>query len=144
MAKTLKLYLAHNLDIRHEIRQIELMLEKKYNVKLFNPFYDSKRNDIDRIDNGSKDKWELTMKECKDIVENDLSNITKQDGVLAIVKEPSIGTTLEIAHARINNKLIFVISEKYINHPWIRVYVDYCFRSIKEFEYFLIGNGYRR
>jgi len=135
--KTLDLYLAHNLNIRKKIRKIEKQLEEKYNVNLFNPFYDSKRDDIDRIDNGDVNRWELDMESCRNLVRRDLGNITRRDGLVTLIQKPSIGTTLEIGYAKQKGKIIIVISEKYVDHPWIRVYADYRFRNITEFEEWL-------
>jgi len=37
--KKLRLYLAHNLNTRKQIRKNELELESKYNIEVVNPFY---------------------------------------------------------------------------------------------------------
>ena len=142
--KKLKLYLAHNLDTRKQIRKIELELEKNYNIELVNPFYDTKRDDIQKIDKGINTRWEISMKKCKNLVKRDLSNITRSDGLLAVVIKPSIGTTLEIGYAKATNKKIFVISEIYIKHPWIKVYADKRFRNFKAFENWLKKEGYKK
>lgn len=133
----LDLYLAHNLNIRDKIRKIELQLEKTYNINLHNPFYDSKRDDIKKIDTGQRTRWEIPIEECRKLVRRDLANITRRDGLLTIIEKPSIGTTLEIAHTRQKKKLIIVISEKFIYHPWIRVYADERFKNIEELELWL-------
>ncbi len=142
--KTLCLYLAHNLNDRKKIREIELWLEANYNLKLFNPFYDSSRSDIKEIDEGKSNRWELDNKKCKNIVKRDLTNLSNQHGILAIIYAPSIGTTLEIGHARTKHKKIFVISEVYIDHPWLKVYADYLFRNPEEFKKWLDKNGYKK
>ena len=135
--KKLDLYFAHDLDIREKIRKIELRLEETYNINLFNPFYDSKRQDIKDIDSGKKSRWEMPIEACRKIVRNDLRNITIRDGILTIIEKPSLGTTLEIAHTRQKKKLCIVISEQYIYHPWIRVYADERFHNLSEFEIWL-------
>lgn len=139
MKRKLKLYLAHSLETRKEIRKIELEIEKEFDVELFNPFYDTDaRDDIKRIDSGETTRWELDMKACEGIVDRDLNAVADCDGIVAIFLESaSIGTCLEIGYARQIGKLIFFISEKYYNHPWIRVYADYRFKNIDEFEMFL-------
>jgi len=148
--KTLKLYLAHNIENRHEFRKKELELESKYNIKLFNPFYDcSQRKDIKKLDDlnivhrTQMDK-PFSIKHCKNIVKRDLSSLTKQDGVLAIIYKASIGTTLEIGYAKCKHKKIFIITDNYYNHPWVRVYADYLFISIKDFMIWLDKHGYRK
>lgn len=135
--KKLKLYLAHNLDTRHEIRKWELQVEKKYKINLLNPFYDTTRNDIGDLDSGKITRWQLNDKRCHALVKRDLKAIDKCEGILAFVTG-SVGTTLEIGYARANNKKIFVISRDYIMHPWIRVYANYRFATKEEFEEWLL------
>lgn len=142
--KKLKLYLAHNLDTRKQIREIELELERKYNIELVNPFYDTVRDDIKKIDEGVNTRWEISMKACKNLVKRDLSNITRSDGLLAIIIKPSIGTTLEIGYAKATGKKIFIISEIYIKHPWIKVYATKRFKNFIAFENWLIKEGYKK
>lgn len=142
--KKLKLYLAHNLNDRYEIRKIELELEKKYDIELVNPFYDIVRDDIKDLDEGRGNRYQLPMKRCVEVVKRDLNMILRCDGILAIIKSPSIGTTLEIAYAKQFYRRIYIISEKYIDHPWIKVYANRTFRNIDEFENWLRRNKYAR
>lgn len=144
MKKKLDLYLAHNLDRRHEIRIIELELERKYNLNLCNPFYDTKRTDIKKIDSGTQTRWTLDPEACKAIVKNDLDNIDNRDGLFAIIHEPSLGTAFEIAHAWETGKMVIIISENYIDHPWVRVYATHRFRTLDEFMDWMDKNGYKR
>jgi hypothetical protein len=144
MKKKLDLYLAHNLDRRHEIRILELELEKKYNLNLCNPFYDTNRADIKQIDSGERTRWTLSLDDCQALVKNDLKNIDNRDGLFTIIHEPTIGTSLEIAHAHENGKLVIVVSERYSDHPWIRVYANYRFKTLDEFIQWLKKNGYKR
>jgi len=134
--KKLKLYLAHNLDTRHEIRKWELYIEKNYNVELVNPFYDLDRDDIADLDAGITSRWELDDKRCHMIVKRDLDAIDKCKGILAFVTG-SVGTTLEIGYAKATKKKIYVISEKFIHHPWIKVYAQGKFATKEEFEEWL-------
>lgn len=142
----LKLYLAHNLYTRKKIRKVELALEKKYNIELANPFYDRKRKHIKKIDKGICTRWEFGGKECIDIVMNDCEMIDNSNGVLAIVSELSqhIGTILEIAYAFHHKKLVYVITDTFYNHPWIRVYANKRFRNFDEFENWLEKEGYKK
>jgi nucleoside 2-deoxyribosyltransferase len=135
--KKLKLYLAHNLDTRHEIRKWELQVEKKYKINLLNPFYDSKRSDIDKLDSGKITRWQLNDRRCHALVKRDLKMVDKCEGILAFVTHGVIGTMLEIGYARATGKKIFVISKDYIMHPWIRVYANYRFATKEEFEEWL-------
>jgi len=135
--KKLKLYLAHNLDTRHEIRKWELYIEKNYNIELVNPFYDNKRNDIADLDAGKITRWQLNDKRCHALVKRDLKAVDDCEGILAFVTHGVIGTMLEIGHARATRKKIFIISKDYIMHPWVRVYADYRFATKEEFEEWL-------
>ena len=138
MKRKFKLYLAHSLETRKEIREIELDIEKDFDIELYNPFYDTKRHDVKEIDAGRQSRWDFDLKACEGIVDTDLNAIDECDGIIAIfLDSASIGTCLEIGYARQTGKLIFFISEKYYNHPWIRVYCDYRFKTIDEFKMFL-------
>ena len=134
--KRLKLYLAHNLDTRHEIRKWELRVEKNHKIKLLNPFYDIVRNDVVDLDSGKVTRWQLNDKRCHALVKRDLKAIDKCEGILAFVTG-SVGTTLEIGYAKATNKKIYIISKDYIMHPWIRVYADLRFATKEEFEEWL-------
>lgn len=139
MKRKLKLYLAHTLETRNEIRAIELAIEKEFDIELYNPFYDNpNRDDISDIDAGRQTRYDFTMKQCEGIVDRDLNAIDDCHGIIAIfLDSPSIGTSFEIAYARQTGKIIFFISEKDLNHPWIKVYTDYRFKNIDEFKIFL-------
>jgi len=130
------LYLAHNLDDRHWIREWEIEAEKRCHIKLINPFYDCKRTDIKDIDSGKVTRWTLSYDRCKRLVKRDLKAIDRSQGILAFVNG-SIGTTLEIGYARATGKQIFIISEKFYNHPWLRVYATKRFKTKEEFEKWL-------
>jgi len=140
--KKLKLYLAHNLNDRHEIRKIEKELEKNYHIELVNPFYDIVMDDIKDLDEGKGNRYKLPMQRCIEVIKMDLNMILRCDGILAIIKSPSIGTTLEIAYAKQFYRKIYIISEKYSDHPWIKVYANRTFKTIKEFEKWLEKNKY--
>jgi hypothetical protein len=76
----------------------------------------------------------LTQEECSLIVTRDLSALALCDGLLTIIKKPSIGTTMEIVNAKTMSKKVYVISEQYGHHPWIRVYADAIFTSVEGFK----------
>ena len=146
--KKLDLYLAHSFDRRHEFRILELELEKNYNLNLLNPFFDAMGRKDRRmiLSKNSRDttSFKRTQTDCEELVYRDLHNIDNRDGLLTIIHEPSLGTAFEISHAHKTGKLVFVISEKYVEHPWIRIYADYRFRTLDEFISWLDSNGYKK
>jgi len=148
--KTLDLYLAHSFERRHEIRIIELELERQYNLNLHNPFFDAMtRKDRRLILSKSPTandclRFKRTQADCEELVYRDLSNIDNRDGLFTIIHEPSLGTAFEISHAHKTGKLVFVVSERYSEHPWIRVYVDYRFKTLDEFIQWLKKEGYAK
>lgn len=146
-------YLAHNFYDRKSIRKWEIMIEGKYNISLDNPFYDNDRNDIKELDqlrDRSPEqrryfKERNTPKMCFDIVEGDLEMIRKSDGLLTVIKNESIGTSMEIIMAsRIYKIPVYVITTKVATHPWIRYFATEIFSSRKEFEEWLRSNGLRK
>jgi hypothetical protein len=138
----MKLYFAHNFNDRKEFRQLEKQLEKILGWEFFNPFYDAqeRRKEMERLDNfkfldreRNKDKIVRSIAESRDIVYRDLSHLALCDGLFTIIQKPSIGTTLEIANAKVMSKPVYVVSEMYYNHPWIQVYATRSFKSIDLF-----------
>lgn len=147
------LYLAHNFNIRKQMRKWELKIEGKYNINLDNPFYDHDRNDIkslDKLEDDSpeqvkffKERNTLTMVDS--IVEGDLELIRKSDGIVTQIKSPSIGTSMEIFFAaRILRIPVYIITKKHANHPWIKKHATMIFSSMDEFEKFLEKNWGRK
>lgn len=57
----MKLYLAHPLEMRKEIREIEHKIEEETGIELVNPFYDTGRDDIYEIDAGTKTRADATL-----------------------------------------------------------------------------------
>lgn len=146
----LDLYLAHSFDRRHEIRIIELELERQFNLNLHNPFFDAMSRKDRRLilskNNTVSDclRSRRSQADCEELVYRDLDNIDNRDGLFTIIHEPSIGTCLEISHAHKTGKLVFVVSERFSEHPWIRVYADYRFKTLDEFIGWLKKNGYKK
>jgi len=150
----IKLYLAHNFNIRKQIRKWELKMEGKYNIILDNPFYDHDRNDIkslDKLEDDSpeqvqyfKERNTLTMVDS--IVEGDLELIRKADGLVTRIKSPSIGTSMEIFFAsRILRIPVYIITKaKLANHPWIKKHSTVTFNSMADFENFVEKNWGRK
>lgn len=146
--KKLRLYLAHPLDERKTIREIELRLEKKYNIELVNPFYDSYRKDITDLDNGIITRHDFTKSQSIRISNKDLSILNSCDGILVYQPYNTIGSILELGHTHVLKtfgiKMITIIIgiPKITNHLWIKAYCDYRFNSFKKFETFLKRSGY--
>ena len=149
-----KYYLAHNFNDRYEIRNIELYIEKRYNIELLNPFFDQKRNDL--VSSKEKNRHEikrkfkkLTIKECENIVERDLKSIRKCDGLISIINNESIGTSMElIMCAYVYRMPIYVITTKCNHHPWIRYLVKNSngkiFKHLSDFEEWLTKEGLKK
>ena len=142
----MRLYLAHQLSTRHEIRKWELGFEKETGISLLNPFYDCpNRKDIKRMDKMKESEVKEYLKtrdsnQCTTIVERDLEMIRKCDGVVAFVTK-SIGTSMEVIMAsRIFNMPVFVITDKYCNHAWIKTHSNRQFKTKEDFEKWLRGD----
>ncbi len=147
-----KLYLAHNLENREDVRKWQLRVESKYNIIFINPFYQSYRKEITDLDvmKSKKEKFEykqkMTKSACKNIVKQDLNMIRKSDGILAILSSPTIGTAQEIFFASYVLRIpVYVITAKYYTiHPWLRTLCKEIFISKKQFTNYLTGLVGRR
>lgn len=139
MRKKLSFYFAHNFDKRREYRKLELKLEEELGIELFNPFYDdpSREEEMRELDTGKRGRGQNVSSEL--IVSRDLKNLANQDGLFTIIENPSIGTTLEIANAKLMcKKYIMVVSEKYYRHLWLQEYATHRFPNLDEFARFII------
>jgi len=138
----MELYLAHPFNIRKEIREWELEFENKTGIKLVNPFYDKKREDVINIDAGRKERYELTSKESNNIVLKDIGLIIRMDGILAFITGAiSYGTIQEMVYAKVLSKPIYsVITNGHDKHPWLRYHSDKIFTDRKDLERFLINS----
>lgn len=146
-----KFYLAHNFGNRKMIRKWELRIEKKYNLILENPFYDSDRSDIkifDKMKDGSKEQAECfrirnTKEQVDLIVDGDLRLIGKSDGLVAYLETSKkfsrmIGTPMEIFYAaRILKIPVYVITKRFAYHPWVKKFATEIFKNRTEFEKFV-------
>ena len=114
----MKLYLAHPIIHRHEVRRQELLFERSTDIALINPFYDTDREDIGAIDNGRTDRFGVSL----DIVENDLKLIRECDGLLYVpCGHESVGSAMEIAYAHQYGKPIYIIEAGELSkHVWLR------------------------
>lgn len=144
-------YLAHNFENRFDVRKWEHKIEDKYNIKLFNPFYDADRNDMVQLDKEGESRREsmkglasFSIGECKKLVERDLRAIQQSDGIVTIIKSASFGTAMEIIMcAYIYRKPVIIISLSGVltTHPWLRYMASLSkgriFSTKKEFEQYV-------
>jgi len=118
--KRIKIYLAHPLGSRHEIRKWEKQLERKYKINLHNPFYDNKREDINYLDRGMIEPYSVErIRKSKEIVKADLDAIFKSDALIAILPYPSIGVSMEIFYAATVCDIPVFILTSIRGHPWL-------------------------
>lgn len=134
----MKLYLAHPFDSREKMREWELEFEKKAGIEIINPFYDVKREDIDKIDMGRNERYEKLN--AKELVERDVGNIINSDGIIALVNGMlSYGTIQEMVYAHSFNTPVYsVITNGHENHPWLKYHSNKIFISMNSLENFLI------
>lgn len=151
------LYLAHSLSKRKQIRKWQLFIEKNYNIKFMNPFYNNQyeRAEIEKLDAMKTKKerreyqqsWDIKI--CKRIVDIDLSLVRKSDGVVSYFQQPTIGTCQEIIMAAYVYRIpVYIIAGKFRYHPWLITMANESkgkiFKNRTEFKKWLIENGYKR
>lgn len=140
----IELYFAHNFNHRLKYRLVETHIESIIPIKLFNPFYDdpNRANEMVELDKsgkvyGTTDKSNSVsyydIDWCEHIVKRDLEAIVRCDGLFTIIDEPSIGTMIEICTTIQMHKPVFVVTDKYSNHPWLRVYAEKIFKDVDSF-----------
>lgn len=127
------LYLAHPLLFRHFMRSWELGFEYRTGIELINPFYDVYREEVEALDKGERDKYDLNHIE---IVERDLDLILKSGGLVGIINgDKSYGTIQELVYATLYNKKRFlVITTGDEEHPWLKYHSDEIFTNLQDFE----------
>jgi len=143
-------YLAHNFGTRKKIRKWELRIEGKYNIQLDNPFYDNpnraeEMRKLDKMKEGSKEMVEFlgNRNDIDNPVDNDLEKIRKSDGIVAFVVASKkfatmIGTPMEVFFAANTLRIpVYVITNKFAFHPWIKKFATMIFRTRKEFEEYI-------
>jgi len=131
----MKLYLAHGIFTRRDVRKLEKDIEKKLKIKLHNPFYDNpfeKKKRILQTLNSLIDEnpdYHITVelkyspRLSKRIVEEDMKYIKECDGLLAVIFEPSIGAAMEIFYAKhVLDKPVIVYTPW--DHPWLYYFSD--------------------
>jgi len=144
-----KFYLAHQFKYRFFVREIELQLEKDFNIELINPFFDSKRKDIEQLNNENIKlavRLKYSDKDATKIVKGDLSLIDKSDGIISIIVDSeSIGSYMEIFYCGfVLHKPVYIIAPniKIRKHLWIRCCSTKQFASVNSFKKWLKKKGY--
>lgn len=135
-----KFYIAHSIIEREYVKGVCLKLQM-IGIETFNPFYLSDgscrpdRPEIKRIDTGNLDPYFIKNRsKANEIVEADLGLISQSDGIIAFLKSPSIGTSMEIFfNSYILHKPTFVITEKSFKHAWIMALATERFRNLDDF-----------
>lgn len=142
----MRLYFAHNFNERKKFREVELKIEEVLGIELLNPFYDDparaeEMKELDardadasvRIANLTANPFNRDEDRPEVIVQRDLVNLAKSDGLITIVEKPSFGTAIEICNAVLMRKPVYFIGEIYSMHPWIKVYATYTFKTVEDF-----------
>jgi nucleoside 2-deoxyribosyltransferase len=117
----MKLYLAHPIDMRKGLRELELLIERRYTLDILNPFYDTGRDDIHEIDSGQKTRWDV--EDFNRLVTKDLNGVEQSDGVIAVITsiQFSVGTICEAWHAATKaKKPVYIVTPDCGKHPWLR------------------------
>lgn len=127
-------YLGHPFDSRFWVREWELKFEKKGGILLFNPFYDSKREDVIAIDAGRMQRYEMDEKK---IVEPDLQRLENaKRGMIAVIDGSlSYGTIQEMVYARFYKKKVFsLITNGHEGHPWLKYHSAVISTNLEDLE----------
>jgi nucleoside 2-deoxyribosyltransferase len=135
-----KFYIAHSIIERDHVKGICLKLQA-IGIETFNPFYlpdgswRPERPEIRRIDEGKLDPYYIKNKsKANGIVEADLRLIEAADGIIALLKSPSVGTSMEIFFCSyILHKPTFVITEKAFKHAWVMALATERFKNLDDF-----------
>lgn len=135
-----KFYIAHSIINRSEVKIFCKQLQK-IGIETINPFYladgshRAERPEIRKIDEGKVDPYYIRSKrKAREIVKSDLKHIDESDGVIALIREGSIGTSMECYYcSQVVKKPLFVITEKYYKHAWIMTFATKIFKNEKQF-----------
>ena len=124
----MKLYLAHPILIREQVRQWELGFEERTGIELVNAFFENEANI-----NLAGDDWPTR------IVEGDFRLLDACDGIIAIIPltVTTVGTPMEIQHQAEHcpDKPIFVVTQGiFLKHPWLTYYRCKTVATMREFE----------
>ena len=130
----MKVYTAHPVPIRYRVRDTICPAIQALDIHTINPFYEEdgsyrlERPEIQAMDEGKIKPYDnkAVFVSYDDIVLRDLEKIRSADGLIAIMdddavgKSMGIGTSMEIFYcARWCKKPVFIVTQKYYNHPWL-------------------------
>lgn len=125
----MKVYTAHPVPIRHRVRDTICPAIQALGIHTINPFYEEDGNpridrpEIKAMDEGKMEDYDIKkVLQAEDIVNRDLERIREADALVAIMDEGTgfIGTSMEVFYsARWCKKPVFIVTVKYINHPWL-------------------------
>lgn len=151
-------YLAHNWESRHDVRIIQRYLEKHFNIKFVNPFYDTSQkedmtdadfNDViakyygtGKVVKPHKVDSVMSFEKKKQYRDDDLMAILETDGLVCILLETkrAIGSIKEIFYAHeIAKKPVYLIcaDKRFTRHMWHDIEVKQTFETILDFIDFL-------
>jgi len=139
--KKLIFYTAHTFSLRFFVRDVICPELHKIGVETINPFYNpdgsyrKERPEVKLLDEGKITHKEIPSKIRETIVPEDLKKIRRaKSGIIAYMKNPSIGTAMEIFYcARDLGRNVYLITDndKLAYHPWLMFYCRKIFRSRK-------------
>ena len=138
-----KAYYTNQLSNRHEARVIQEAIHAAIGdkIELVNPFYTKEglpTKEIAQLDAGEK----VTVSDAE-IVAVDMKMIRETDGIVAYMKQYSLGSPMEIFYAHeILGKPVYVIcvNEGMRTHPWLSHCTNKIFASHIEFINFVKEN----
>ncbi len=127
---TIRLYLAHPIASREDIRNKEIAFEERTGIELANPFYDSEEAAIiKKLDSGKMTVQEYSAHlvekgHGEEFVELDMRTIKECDGVVGVIYRgtPTVGTSMELFYAAIVVKKPVYIVTNFPEHIWL-IYV---------------------
>jgi len=134
-------YFAHPFESRKNLKYMQKKIEKELGVELVNPFYDGPEAKlIEEVDRTGQDCHEYESRtNPKFIVEKDLREIRKSDGVIAVFdKHFSVGTHMEVCYATLIGLPVYsVVLNGYEKHPFIIYFSSVVFTDFVKLADFL-------
>jgi len=130
-------YLAHPLNMRHQVRDELQIPLNELGYSVHNPFYDEglqPRQDVDDLDKGRIKLYDIDPTRAREIVKGDLDAIDSAHAIIVYLPKPGVGTSMELFYAsHVKSKYAFVVtSPNYLRHPWIQTYSDVKRQTITE------------
>ena len=136
-----KYYFAHPTESRkYLLKEIEV-LKKECKINLLNPFYDGpEKEQIQELDRQGLEMhdYEKTI-DPNFVVEKDLEEIRKSDGMIAVLDSNfSIGTHMEVCYATLIGLPVFsVVLNGHDKHPFIQYFSSKVFTNFNDLITFL-------